>query len=357
MVTLSDVASEVGCANSLVSDVLNNRGRKSRVSAEKRQKILDAAKRLGYRPNEIARAVRTGRSNNIGFVTKSLQRGYAHILLEGILDSLVSQNYSLKIINTTPESNANDIADQCIRYQLQGVISYDFDPLHSMLEFKELLKSHGIPLVMAGGDSPMKDLICIKSDLIQGGHIACEHLYEQGYRRFATIFAYADEPHFKQLFTGFSDAAREKGIELDPRLQFTAADGAAKADFKLLKELHADAVFCNSDFHALNFLTQCLKRGIRVPEDIAILGRGNLSFDANCEPSLSSIDEDLYGMGNRAGNLLARLIANPEMEPFSEYFPHQLIVRDSTANHSRRTMNSNTNQSKRKAFNHEESQQ
>ena len=332
MVTLSDIASEVGCANSLVSDVLNNRGRKSRVSVQKRQMILDTAKRLGYRPNEIARAVRTGRSNNIGFVTKSLRRGYAHLLLEGILNSLVSQNYSLKIINTTRESNAVDIADQCIRYQLQGVISYDFDPLNSMLEFKDLLNQHNIPLVMAGGDSPLEDLICIKSDLVQGGRLAFEHLYKQGFRKMATISAFSDEPHFQQLYRGFSEAAKEAGLELEPDLQFVSASGKVEYDPQIVCK-RADAVFCNSDFHALKLLTQCLRCGIQIPDDIAILGRGNLSFSAYCEPTLSSIDENLYGMGHRAGDLLAQLIADPGMEPFFEYFPHQLEARESTANH------------------------
>ena len=133
------------------------------------------------------------------------------------------------------------------------------------------------------------------------------------------------------MFEGFSNTAREAGVSLGDQAPWRSSE-YANIDLlcAALIEKKITACFCNTDFLALKVIMKLQRIGVRVPEDISVMGRGNLSFCASSHPKITTLDENLFGIGKRATTLLLDIIEHGNTVIREEFFPHQLIIRDST---------------------------
>lgn len=332
MVAQKDIALKLGISRTAVSAILSGGPNAEKFRPAMRRKVLKAAEELGYQHNALARAIRTGKNNVIGFITQGLQNEYTGRLLKGIVELTSQKDFFVKIIPIEQERDASMLAKQCIGQCLAGVIIYDIAEPEFLSIPHDMLKKHRIPLVIAGGSPDVGQCLRISSDTLQGGRIAFEYLYSLGHRTFALPSDYSWAAYSQNLLKGFADAAEDAGIQLADQALWRDPDKTNIDSLcdRLVGKMPS-ACFCNTDFLALQVITGLQKRNIRVPEDISVMGRGNLKFCMSCCPEITSIDENLSEIGQRATTLLLEHIDGNDTVPYLEYFPHKLVIRNSTA--------------------------
>ena len=151
MVAQKDIALKLGISRTAVSAILSGGPNAEKFRPAMRRKVLKAAEELGYQHNALARAIRTGKNNVIGFITQGLQNEYTGRLLKGIVELTSQKDFFVKIIPIEQERDASMLAKQCIGQCLAGVIIYDIAEPEFLSILHDMLKKHRIPLVIAGG--------------------------------------------------------------------------------------------------------------------------------------------------------------------------------------------------------------
>ncbi len=333
MISQKEIAKKLGISQSAVSRVLSGAKSALNYRPQLREEILQTAQELGYQHNELARAIRSGKNRVIGVVTQSISNDFTGHILSGVFTSAVENDYFVKVFCINSERNAKKLASQCIGQCLAGVVIYDIVQAEFVSELYDLLAVHNIPLVIAAGSLQRDKGISVLSDTEQGGRVAFEHLYSLGHRSFAIISEFAWTPYARGMQRGFASAAEEAGIALPDQSQYFYDDvlrPRVKAAAKQLIRDGVTACFCTSDFAALSLISQLQALGVGVPEDISVMGRGNLSFCSSMVPGLTTLDEQLGDIGEKATQLLFQQINQGKPSYERILHPHKLVVRKST---------------------------
>ena len=340
MVTIRDVARQAGVSEATVSYVLNGKARhaKTRISDIASERVKAAVVQLGYQRNEIARSVSTGKTNVIGFLVPDTSSEHCARLLDGIMRGAYENDYFIKVIYTEPGCSALDISRICIGQRLAGLIAYELSDKDFFSELKQQIARNEIPLAIAAGNCCDFDkCIRILANHAQGGSLAFKHLYAQGHRSFMIAAEYCKTEWATKRFAGFVAAAAEAGITI-PEANIIRAEKELSCEWNQLKicftATRATALFCMSDYSAVTAIDTLQLAGLKVPEDVAVVGYGNLSFCKFSRPAITSIEEHLSQIGSRTVNVIlekikARNIAELN-EEYSETLDVELITRDST---------------------------
>ena len=340
MITIKDVARKAGVSHATVSYVLNGKAgqAKTRISDLACERVKAVAAELGYQRNEIARSVVTGKSNVIGFLVPDTSSEHCARLLDGIMRGAYENDYFIKVIHTAPNCSARDISKTCIGQRLAGLIAYGLSDKDFFSELQQLIAKHEIPLVIAAGNYSASDK-CIRvfSNHAQGGRLAFKHLHAQGHRSFIVAAEYSKSEWAAKRLAGFVAAARKAGIAI-PGANVRRADGAILFEKDELKKwvaaTNATALFCMSDYSALTAINTLQLAGLRVPEDVAVVGYGNLSLCRFSRPAITSIEEHLSEIGSRTVNVLLEKVKacnkTESDEEYSETMDVELVARDST---------------------------
>jgi len=340
MVTIKDVARQAGVSHATVSYVLNGKAgqAKTKISDVASERVKAAATQLGYQRNEIARSVSTGKTNVIGFLVPDTSSEHCARLLDGIMRGAYENDYFIKVIYTEPGCSAQDISRICIGQRLAGLIAYGLSDRDFLSELLLQIAKHEMPLAIAAGNCCVSDK-CIKvlSNHAHGGSLAFKHLYAQGHRSFTIAVGYCKSEWATKRFAGFVAAAADAGI-LIPDANILRADETILFEQDELKkwiaETGATALFCMSDYSALTAVNTLQLAGLKVPEDIAVVGYGNLSLCNFSRPAITSIEEHLSQIGSRTVNVLLEKIKSGNIielnEEYSETLNVELITRDST---------------------------
>ncbi len=328
-----DVAKLAGVSRTTVSFVLNEvPGVK--ISDETRQRVLRAARELNYYPTAAARTLASGKTQRIGLI---LGEGQARLgvdaflpsFLEGITASVHSHGYLL-VLQLAEDVPSHEAYSRLIReQQVDGIIlsgPSDGDPL-----LKELAQDR-FPLILHGrlrhSEFPAVDV-----DNQAGAYQAVQHLISLGHRRIGFIsnapFSYAGA---QDRLSGYKQALGEHDLVQDPALVHTAAflpgSGGAAMERLLNLEERPTAVFAASDVVAIGAMSAVFDAGLRVPEDIAIVGFDDIFLAAHVHPKLTTVRVPAYGLGWTAAEVLTALIEGDE-EVTSVTLDAELIVRES----------------------------
>ena len=342
MITQKELARILGVSQVTVSAILRNGALAEHYRPELRRKVLETAAKLGYCRNEIACAVRNRKSNVIGFMTQEFSNGYAGLILEGIMDAASKHSYLVKTFSVfreeepsqdTFEREAEYIASHCIGQRLAGLISFDVIFPEILNKLSAQLKQAEIPLVLAGTRPKCEpDCIELYSDMEQAGKLIFNYLYGLGHRKIALTGPYDWAPNNRCLIESINKAAAEY---VDPKKNIIDLTDLTPDSFcfetvrKKLQRFAPTAIFCLTDFNALEMITSLGRLGIKVPEDISVLGYGNLRFSRNCQPQITSVDNNLYNIGYRAAEILLETITHPGTPIKTEYCAHTLVKRSS----------------------------
>lgn len=332
-VTLRDVAARAGVSSRTVSNVVNGY---AAVSEATRAKVQRAVDELGYRPNVLARNLATGRSGQIAVVVPYLDTPYFAELLQGIIRAARVQGYNVLIDQTDGDAEHEKLflSRGSQRLLFDGVI---FSPLG--LEQADLsVRDAGLPLVVLGERVSDGSFDHVGIDDVTASREATEHLIGLGRRRVAAI---GDQPYPRgetaQLRTrGFRLAHERAGRPVDEELvvptpRFNRSDGAWAMARLLELENPPDAVFCYSDLVALGAMHTLAARGLRVPENVAVVGYDDIEDGAYANPPVTTVSPDKTMIAETAVERLLKRITSPVPVPGLEIrAPHRLVVRAST---------------------------
>ncbi|MBB4909293.1 LacI family DNA-binding transcriptional regulator [Actinophytocola algeriensis] len=331
--TLRDVARLAGVSARTVSNVVNGY---ARVSERTREKVERALVELRYRPNVLARNLARGRSGQIAVVVPYLDTPYFAELLQAIIPRARERGYNVLIDQTDGDAvHERELISRGARaFLFDGMI---FSPLG--LAQEDLVEiDPDLPLVILGERVSNGVFDHVGIDDVEASRAATAHLIGLGRRRIAAI---GDQPYptgeAAQLRTrGFRQAHADAGLPVDesliiPTPRFNRADGSGAMRALLSRAEPPDAVFCYSDLVALGALHTALESGLRVPEDLALIGYDDIEEGRYANPAISTVSPDKVAIAATAVDRLLTRIGSAEPVPGIEVrAEHRLIPREST---------------------------
>ena len=289
LITIKEVAEFAQVSQSTVSRALN--GHKS-VKEANRIKVFDAIEKLGYQPNTFAQALASNRSHSIGMLVGSLDGPFFGPMMHNAEQAVRKENYHLII------TSGNELYDQ-EQESIQFLCSKKVDGLilvSDMLTDSDILKiSEKIPATMVL-DRYIPELrdrcVCIDNEL--GGFLAVEHLIEKGHSKIGCITGQLSKVDSRDRLQGYRNALAKHGIEYDPNLVVEGRfdyQGNNDAIRRLLdRDLGITAIFCMNDNIATTAYSTCLERGMKIGQDISIVGYDNNAYSQHMNPGLTTID-------------------------------------------------------------------
>ncbi len=338
MITMADIARKAGVSRSTASFVLNDRQAELRISAETRQRVLDAAQELGYRRNALARAVGSGKNYVLGFLRMSSGEQESH-LLEGVLRAATEAGYLLKVLSGGGDKHYEEVMRHCVEQRLAGLVTRTFLQAKTTHAFREELDSYGIPIVFVDDNLITPGTSYVTSDDERGYRLTVAHLAELGHRRIAFLAGDSIHPQSvlrKELYRRMMAAHGlpvPEGSILDSDWNLARAEGLTQQLFQG-QSPPPTALVCAGDELAAVAIRTLWRLGLRVPEDVSVIGYSNFSFAALLHPPLTTIAQPFAEMGAVATRLLlSRLEDGSALKelPSQVVLPTELIVRESTA--------------------------
>lgn len=336
MVTISDVAAQAGVGAGTVSRVLND---SPRVSEPTRQRVLAAIELLDYRPNPLARALSRGRAHTFGAVVPFFPQPSAVERMRGVIETLGTSRYDLVLFNVTSTLERDQhFASLLRRDRADGLLVMSMPP--PAVAVTSLL-DHGVPVVLV--DATADGIPCVVTDDVEGGRLATRHLRSLGHQRIAFM---GDDPDNPFGFTsstareeGFRATMAETGVEVDDRLvkhgPHDRTVGRRLTEELLALRSRPTAVFAASDILALGVLEAAKAAGLRVPEDLSVVGFDDI--DVSSYIDLTTVRQPLVESGRLGARLLLDALGTDGApEPVRHELPLQLVTRSTTAPPSRR---------------------
>nr|WP_317985208.1 LacI family DNA-binding transcriptional regulator [Micromonospora craniellae] len=327
------MAQLAGVSSRTVSNVVNGY---ANVTDHTRARVMQAVEELGYRPNVLARNLAQGRSGQIAVVVPYLDTPYFSELLQGIIRAARVQGYNVLVDQTDgdPDHERMLIHHGRSRLLFDGVI------LSPLGLDQQALADHDprLPLVVLGERVSQGTFDHVGIDDVTASRQATEHLLDLGRTRLAAI---GDQPYptgeAAQLRTrGFREAHQRRGARVHEDLivrtpRFNRADGAGAMRHLLDLPEPPDAVFCYSDLVALGAIHALTERGLRVPEDVAVIGYDDIEDGAYANPPVSTVSPDKELIATTAVERVLLRIASRTPPPGMELrAPHRLVLRHST---------------------------
>jgi DNA-binding LacI/PurR family transcriptional regulator len=327
MVTISDVARHAGVGLATVSRVLNG---SDAVRPETRARVLAAMDELGYLPSAAARALSRGRTNAIGVVMPLVDHPASAERLRGALRHLASTAYDLVVFNTAAAARPDGpIPGVFSRQRTDGLLVVDYEL--DAVDRRRLVQAN-LPAVLVGVASA--DLPCVVTDDVAGGRLATEHLLALGHRRIGFI---GDEPGpadgqsegrragFRAALTAAGSAAADGHVGLGPHERAVArAQGRAM----LAAADRPSAVVAASDHQALGVLAAAADLGLRVPEEVSVVGFGDIELAAYA--GLTTVSAALERSGELGAERLLQGLNGVTGPPDRLELPPELIARATT---------------------------
>lgn len=323
--TLEDVAAEAGVSRALVSLALNE---SPRVAAESRKRILAAAHEIGYRPNLAARNLASHRTGTIGVLLSDLHNPFFAEVFEGIAAS--ASNAGLKVLLTTGRTllaAERGAIDAMIEHRVDGIVLVG--PRVSSNEIDAVVKQ--VPTVLVGRTVRNQLVDSVSNHEAQGAMLAVEHLVQLGHERIVHVDGGGGAGAVQRRL-GFQRACATLGVpsvEVVPG-RFTEEAGVRAARELLKRRVKPTAVFGANDLVAIGVLDTFIDAGLRVPEDVSIVGYDNSQIARMSRVSLTSVDQSTELLGRVAVDLLVNRLGGRVGQQVERVTP-TLIVRGTTA--------------------------
>lgn len=329
MATIKDVAKRAGVSPVTVSRVINNAGN---VSVATREKIERAIEELGYVPSVAARSLRSKRTRSLALVVPDITNPFWTTVARGVEDAAQSHDYSVFVYNTDENpSKQLRYLDVIASQRVDGVIIAPYDS-----DTKNLakLRKRNIPTVIIDRRIEGWDVDSVYGDSLSGAQALVQHLISLGHKRIAMLSGPANTSTAEDRVAGYRMALAAAGIPIDPRLikqgEYRITSGEELTHQVLDKGLNPTAIFAANQAIALGVIEALGKRGLRIPQDIALVCFDDLPYVSRLFPFLTVVVQPAYDMGmNAAQLLLSRLDSEVSLQPRHVVLPTRLIVRHS----------------------------
>lgn len=326
MSTIIDVANAAGLSTATVSRALRS---PDKVAEETRARVMQAIERVGYRPNLLARNLRSDRSFTVLVLVPGIANPFFANVTAGIESIAWRRGYSVFLGDTRDSREREAHYEQLVETRLaDGVIQLSPD-----YGLDERRQEASYPIVHACGC----ELTAAPSVRIDNAGAAQEmiaHLVARGHRRIAAISGPRDNPHAVDRLKGYRAGLAAAGLTGSDDLfqygDFSLASGVAATRALMTGKEPPTAIFSMNDEMAIGAIQALTGMGLRVPDDVAVTGFDDISFAAHSTPSLTTISQPAEAMGAQACELLIDRIEGKPVEDVVHVLPHKLIVREST---------------------------
>ncbi len=327
---MRDVAQRAGVSISTVSHVVNN---SRAVSIDARHRVLQAMDELGYKPNALARSLRRQKTTSIGLIVPDSANPFFAEVARGIEDASFDQNYSVILCNSDGNLAKQAIyTDLLIERQVAGIL---FVAAGVSTELVDDLRRRRVPLVVIDREVPGVSVDTVLTNHYQGGFLATQHLIDLGHRRIACISAGSELSPSSERVTGYKDALKKNRFAFDQSLvvhgDFQYESGYRAAQQILQRDFPPTAVFACNDLMAVGCISAITERGLRVPEQISVVGFDDVKLASYSNPPLTTISQPKHEIGQLATEILLARMQDLDAPPRFERFETTLIVRRSTA--------------------------
>lgn len=334
MANMKDLAEVTGLSLATISRVFNG---SELVTEKTREIVLEAAKSLNYRPNKMAAALRSGKSNTIGVVVPVISRDVFVIAIKSIEEVLSQAGYNI-IICQSHESLAKEkaILENLKQLSVDGVIISLSKETLQVDHLQELIQNK-IPIVLFDRKFENEGFNSVGIDNYDGAYRATTHLIDQGCQKIIHLAGKDSVSIFLERRRGFEAALREHDLPMLPQSSIPFDDDDPN-DIQHLRHLlssddRPDAIFANGDIAALVALNLLGELEIAVPAEVAVIGFGNNLFCSYLNPSLSSVSQSSEEVGKMAATILLQELQLDESTATvaQEVLPIELIIRQSSS--------------------------
>lgn len=339
--TLSDIAATVGVAPMTVSRVISGNGY---VSDETRRKVLQVVQEMNYRRNGLARNLKRQCTETVGLVLGDISNPYSTELARAVRETLVNQGFNLFICISEHSAKEDILAFESLaNHSVDGIIVATRSNEGGDKYLRGIVESN-IPVVAIGRDFQHEDVDLVTPDNLKGGFEATQHLIDLGHERIGFIGANIKGGSSLKRLQGYLKALEQHNIVIDERLvtgrneDISEVPGYSTEEigFEGMKRLLSlpnppTAIFARNDFTAIGAMSAIKEAGLRIPEDIAIVGFDDISLAIRTSPSLTTVRQPMRLEGQLAAEMLLERIESEEKILRRErILSCELIVREST---------------------------
>jgi LacI family transcriptional regulator len=300
-VSLRDVAAAAKVSVGTVSNVLN---RPEVVSASTLSRVQETIKNLGFVPNGFARQLRSGYSRTLGLVVPDVGNPFFTEVARGVEDAARKRDYAVFLCNSDESLEKEDrYINVLMEQQVRGVL---LTPADIKTDRIDALRARGISVTLLDRELEGRNQCSVSVDDVHGGQIAIEYLASLGHKRIAWVCGPAKIPQVADRGAGVAKAAKLSNVEivqLEVQLM-NATNGEGAARDLLALDVLPSAVFCANDLLALGVMRELLNQGIRIPEQVAIVGYDDIQFAPSAAVPLTSISQPAYQIGVTAADLI-----------------------------------------------------
>lgn len=327
MANIQQVAKQAGVSVATVSRVLNG---KDKVTAKTKQKVEEAIQYLNYEPSMLGRNLRNSESRIVLILIPSISNPFYFEIIKGIENMALSQNYSILLCETDSKPEKEEIYFDLVRKKMaDGIIS--MDPAVNVETLKELAENHAIIQCSEYGGGIGIPYVTIDSE--EASYRAVKHLIQIGHRKIALMNSDEKFLYARERRMGYERALQEHGIPLrGEHIFYTQELGFEEGQQAMKKILQLQnrptAVFAVSDLLAIGALKEINAAGLRVPEDMAVVGFDKIDFSNMTNPALTTVAQPMYKMGTIAARMLIEKIQGKNVD--SVVLGHELVIREST---------------------------
>ena len=344
VITIRDVARESGYSPSTVSIVLNNAPLSRYIPADTKARIVTAARRLGYRPNPLARSLRSQRSNIVGVMVFNITDPFCTPILRGIENSLYQSNYLSLLADAHNEPHRFERYLEMLLDRRVEALIVVANWLVTDIKLLADLTEKQVPTVIAGRAFEAESVSTVSVDNEGGASMALEHLYRLGHRDIAFLRGPKNLASSGQRWKGIRNFAQSAGLRLDskriaelpesldPNSSFEA--GSHLTSELLRREKPFTALMAYDDVTALGALRALKKKGLRVPEDCSVIGFDDVAQASLSVPSLTTVRQPMEAMGSMSVGIILDAIQSVsqkrDLPVVRRRIPAEIVVREST---------------------------
>jgi len=328
LVTIRDVAKEAGVSTATVSRVINNKGK---ITKETQAIVERAIKDLSYTPNVLARSLSNRKSYAVAFIVPTITNPFFPEMARAVEDVARDNGYNILLCNTDDkrERFAEYITSLTSQF-VDGIIVNSHNMEKSDLE---ALQKHNIPVVMIDRvlDSDLATSIAVKNR--EGARMATEHLVEIGCERIAHISGMEEEWNSAQRMWGYRDVVGD--LPWFDQSWIGKAAFNVHSGYQVAKEIFSrhpevDGIFCANDLIAIGTVKAAYEWGKKIPNDLAIVGFDGINMSEQTVPSLTTVLQPIYDMGQLAMEELIKKMEDKEEKPKKYVLDVDLLIREST---------------------------
>ncbi len=335
-IKLKDIADKLGLSKSTVSKALNG---SFEISEATKKKVLHMARLLNYTPNQIAVNLRKKQTKTIGVIIPTTVHHFFSKIIDGIIKRAEKDGYLVIILQSNENFNlekkqVNLLIDQ----RVDGILISLSNKTNEFVHLKKIL-NRNIPLVLFDKIEPSIKCSKVKIDDFEAAYNSVAYLINKGYKKIAHFRGDFNPKNAADRFKGYKQALLDHNIEFDPALVFMCnnnsdfEDGYSNAEKMISNHIEVDAVFAITDLVAIGVIKYLKEQHIRVPEDIAVFGFSNWFMSSVMSPTLSTVDQPAFEMGETSMEILLSEIRNIKQQKTVIHkeviLPTKLVIRNS----------------------------